>query len=267
MATRTSGRRIITLTTDFGTADHFVGEMKGVILGIAPEARIADITHEIPAFEIGHGAFVIAEASRWFPQKTIHVVVVDPGVGMARRPILIEANGQYFIGPDNGVLAMAYSGIPHKAREITTPKILSQPISRTFHGRDIYAPAAAHLAAGMRPSALGGLIDDHLKLTFYTPQRTARRVWSGTVLHIDRFGNLITNFRLSEFEGLRTRPFQVVIGPVTIGRLALTYADSDPGEAVVIEGSCGLLEISVNQNSAAKMLGCGAGAPVELTLF
>lgn len=267
MATSTSSRRIITLTTDFGTADHFVGVMKGVILGIAPDVRIIDITHEIPPFEIAQGAFLIAEASRWFSKKTIHVVVVDPGVGTARRPVLIEANDQYFIAPDNGVLAMVYADVPHKAREITAAKILSRPVSRTFHGRDIFAPAAAWLAAGMRPASMGKQIDDHLKLAFQTPQRTARRVWSGTVLHIDRFGNLITNFRISEFEGVRTRPFQIAIGPGAISRLALTYADSDPGEPVVVEGSSGFLEISVNQSSAARALGCGVGAPVELTLF
>src|SRR5262245_15753451 len=116
MATRTHSQPVITLTTDFGMSDHFVGAMKGVILGICTRARIVDITHEVPPFEISQGAFLIAEASRWFPPKTVHVVVVDPGVGTSRRPVLIEANGQYFIGPDNGVLAMVYADIPHKAR-------------------------------------------------------------------------------------------------------------------------------------------------------
>jgi S-adenosylmethionine hydrolase len=267
MATRTSGHPVITLTTDFGTSDHFVGAMKGVILAICPNARIVDITHEIPPFEISQGAFIVAEASRWFPKKTIHVVVVDPGVGTSRRPILIEANGQYFIAPDNGILAMMYADIPHKAREINAAKYFRQPVSRTFHGRDIFAPVAAHLAAGVRPASLGKLIDDHLKLAFNKPQRTARRVWCGTILHVDRFGNLISNFHVSEFQDVRTRPFQIVVGPQTISRLALNYADSEPGEAVVIEGSSGFLEVAVNQASAAKILGCGTGAPIDLTLF
>ena len=267
MAMRTSTRPVITLTTDFGTSDHFVGVMKGVILGICPQARIVDISHEVPPFEISQGAFLIAEASRWFPKKAIHVIVVDPGVGTSRRPVLIEANGQYFIGPDNGVLAMVYADVPHKAREITATKYFSQPVSRTFHGRDIFAPVAAHLAAGVRPASFGKLIEDHLKLAFYKPQRTARRVWTGSILHVDRFGNLITNFHVSEFQDVRTRPFQIVAGPRTISRLALAYSDSEPGEPFIIEGSSGFLEVALNQGSAAKGLGCGPGAPVELTLF
>jgi S-adenosylmethionine hydrolase len=267
MATRKGGDPVITLTTDFGGSDHFVAVMKGVILGICPHARIVDISHEIAPFEISQGAFLIAEASRWFPRKTVHVVVVDPGVGTSRRPVLIEANGQYFVGPDNGVLAMVYADVPHKAREITAARYFNEPLSRTFHGRDIFAPVAAHLASGVRPASFGKLIDDHLKLAFYKPQRTAKRVWTGTILHADRFGNLITNFHIEEFPDVRTRPFQMVVGLQTISRLALSYADSDPGEAFVIVGSSGFIEVACNQASAAKVLGCGVGAPVELTLF
>jgi S-adenosylmethionine hydrolase len=241
--------------------------MKGVILGICPETRIVDITHEIPPFEISQGAFLIAEASRWFPKRTVHVVVVDPGVGTSRRPVLIEANGQFYIGPDNGVLAMVYADVPHKAREITAEKYFHQPLSRTFHGRDIFAPVAAHLASGVRASSFGPVIEDHLKLAFFKPQRTSKRAWSGTILHVDRFGNLITNFHIDEFQDVRTRPFQVSVGPRVINRLALNYADSDPGEAFVIVGSSGYLEIACNQASGAKLLGCGTGAPVDLTLW
>lgn len=241
--------------------------MKGVILGICPDARIVDITHEIPPFEISQGAFLVAEASRWFPRGTVHVIVVDPGVGTSRRPVLIEAGGQYYIGPDNGVLAMVYADVPHKAREITAEKYFKQPLSRTFHGRDIFAPVAAHLASGVRASSFGPLIEDHLKLAFLKPQRTSKRTWTGTILHVDRFGNLITNFHMDDFQDVRTRPFQVAVGPRTISRLALNYADSDPGEPFTIQGSSGYLEIACNQAPAAKMLGCGTGAPVELTLY
>jgi S-adenosylmethionine hydrolase len=157
--------------------------------------------------------------------------------------------------------------MPHKAREITASKYFRQPVSRTFHGRDIFAPVAAHLATGVRPASLGKVVEDHLKLAFFKPQRTARRLWCGSILHVDRFGNLITNFHVNEFSDVRTRPFQFIVGPRTITRLALTFADSEPGEACVIEGSSGFLEVAVNQASAAKVLGCGAGAPVELTLF
>src|SRR5258708_5188751 len=151
---------LIPLTTDFGTADHFVAAMKGVIAGIAPRARVVDITHEIPPYEILEGAFIIGEAWRCFPTGTIHVVVVDPGVGSARRPILAEAGGQFFVAPDNGVLSMIYAGVKTKVRVITNTKLIAREVSRTFHGRDIFAPAAAHLARGVPVARFGKLIDD-----------------------------------------------------------------------------------------------------------
>ena len=160
---------------------------------------------------------------------------------------------------------MVYTDAPHTAREITAEKYFLEPLSRTFHGRDIFAPVAAHLARGVRPASFGAEIQDHLKIAFYKPQRTARRVWSGTVLHVDRFGNLITNFQIDEFADVRTRPFEMIIGPQRLRRLALNYADSEPGEAFVIVGSSGYLEIAANQASAAKLLGCGPGAPADLT--
>jgi S-adenosylmethionine hydrolase len=258
---------IVTLTTDFGTREHFAGVMKGVILSICPEASVVDISHEVHPFEISEGAFLIAQAHQYFPAKTVHVVVVDPGVGSARRPILIEAAGQYFIGPDNGVLAMVYSDLTHKAREITAEKYFLQPISRTFHGRDIFAPAAANLAKGARPSSFGKLIDDHLKPAFLKPDRIAKRTWLGAVLHVDRFGNMITNFHIDSFGNVRVRAFEFAIGASKLTRLGLTYAEVDPGEPFVIVGSSGYLEIAANQASAARILGCGTGAPCELTVF
>lgn len=258
---------IVTLTTDFGTREHFAGVMKGVILSICPEAAIVDISHEVHAFEISEGAFLAAQAYPYFPPKTVHVVVVDPGVGSARRPILVEAAGQYFVGPDNGVLAMVYSSIPHKAREITALKYCLEPISRTFHGRDIFAPVAAHLAKGVRPSSVGKLIDDHLKPGFMKPDRIAKRTWVGSVLHVDRFGNLITNFHIDDFGAIRVRAFEFAIGVTKLTRLGLTYAEVDIGEPFVIVGSSGYLEVAANQASAARILGCGSGAPCELTMF
>jgi S-adenosylmethionine hydrolase len=267
MATRKRDRPIITLTTDFGTSDHFAGVLKGVILGICPDAAVVDISHEVRPFEISQGAFLIAQAYPYFPPKTVHVAIVDPGVGSARRPILVEAAGQYFIGPDNGVLAMVYTGIDHRVREITNSKYFLHPVSRTFHGRDIFSPAAAWLASGVRPASIGKRIDDHLKIEFYKPQRTAKRIWTGTVLHVDRFGNLITNFHVEDFPDVRTRPFEMAIGPRKVHRLAINYTDSEPGEVFLIGGSSGYYELSTNQTSAAKLLGCGPGAPVDLTLY
>jgi S-adenosylmethionine hydrolase len=258
---------IVTLTTDFGTRDQFVGVMKGVIRTICPAADLIDISHEVQPFEISEGAFLLSQSYRFFPPKTVHVAVVDPGVGSARRPILVEAAGQIFIGPDNGVLAMVYSDIPHKARAITNEKYFLQPVSRTFHGRDIFAPVAAHAAKGVRPSAFGKIIDDHLKPTFTKPHRASKRLWVGTVLHVDRFGNLITNFHIDEFESVRKNPFELAIGVRTLTQISLTYAGMEPGEPSVILGSSGFLEVAVNQASAARTLGCGPGSPCELTVY
>src|SRR5580658_3645904 len=154
---------ILTLTTDFGASDHYVGAMKGVMLSICPQAQIVDICHDVTPFQIAEGAYVIAQAYECFPKKTVHVVVVDPGVGTARRPILVEAAGQFFIGPDNGVLCMVYSRQKHKVRVIANETYFRKPVSATFHGRDIFAPVAAHLAAGVAPARMGKLIDDYLR--------------------------------------------------------------------------------------------------------
>jgi S-adenosylmethionine hydrolase len=255
---------LITLTTDFGNRDHFVGTMKGVILGIAPRTRIVDISHEIAPFEIADGAFTIAQAWRYFPKKTIHVVIVDPGVGSARRPLLAEAGGHYFIAPDNGVLSIIG---PEKVRHITNDRYFVHPLSRTFHGRDIFAPVAAHLATGIPPARFGKRIEDYLRLTFHLPNRTGKHVWTGAVLKVDRLGNLITNLHIDEFPAVKTRPFDLNVGLEKIARLALTFTECAPGELFAIVGSSGYLEVATNQGSAAKALGCAAGSPVELTLY
>lgn len=258
---------IITLTTDFGATDYFTGAMKGVILGIAPRARIVDITHQITPFMVNEGAFVIAEAARWFPKGTIHVVVVDPGVGTTRRPILVEAAGQRFIGPDNGVFTMIYAAGPHKVREVTSSKVMLKNVSRTFHGRDVFAPAAAHLAAGAPPAGFGKLLRDYIRSETIRPAAVKHNRWSGVVLKVDHFGNLVTNFDMRNFAELRTHAFEILAGRQIVRRLALTYAESGAGEVVAIEGSSGFLEISANQESAAARLGCGVGSPVELEIF
>ncbi len=257
---------IITLTTDFGTSDHFVGTMKGVILGIAPRATIVDITHEIPAYDVGEGAFVIAQAWRYFPKKTVHVIVVDPGVGTARRPILCEAGGQFFIAPDNGVLSMIYDAVPHKVRVISNPKLIRKEISRTFHGRDVFAPAGAHLARGTAATAFGKTVQDYIRSGALKPTQVSRSAWSGVVLKVDRFGNLITNLHIDQFSGVKTKPFELRIGMEKIHRLALTYADTAIGDVFVIVGSSGYLEVAANQASASRIVGCGVGAPVELEI-
>jgi hypothetical protein len=257
-------RPIVTLTTDFGLSDHFAGVLKGVILGIAPAAEIVDITHQVGAFEISEAAFVVAQAYRWFPKKTVHLVVIDPGVGTARRPIVAEAAGQFFVAPDNGVLSMVYARETHEVRAVTSDRHFLKPVSRTFHGRDVFAPTAARLAAGARPAGFGRLIEDYCRLPFAEPARIGKRLWQGTILKTDHFGNLITNLHIVEFPDLATRPFQLVCGQTTFTRLHATFADGAPGEPLLIVGSSGFLEVVANRASAAKLLGCATGAPVEL---
>ena len=258
---------VITLTTDFGASDHFVGAMKGVILSIAPRATVVDITHEIAPQNLTEAAFVIAQAWPYFPKKTIHVTVVDPGVGSSRRPILCEAAGHFFIAPDNGVLSMIYDASKHKTRVIENPKLMAKQISRTFHGRDVFAPAAAHLARGVLPARFGKPVADLIRISALHPSQIAHDTWSGVILKVDHFGNLITNFRIDDFAAIKTRPFEMRIGPERIRRLALTYAQTEIGEIFVIAGSAGYLEIAANQTSAAQILGCGAGAEVQLEIF
>jgi S-adenosyl-L-methionine hydrolase (adenosine-forming) len=265
-------RRIITLTTDFGLSDHFVGVMKGVILGIAPAAQVIDISHGVQPYEIADGAFTIAQAYRYFPKRTIHVVVVDPGVGSARRPLLAEMAGQYFVAPDNGVLSMVIAqekGAREKpkVRHITSERYFLHPVSRTFHGRDVFSPVAAHLAAGVTPAKFGQRIEDYLCASFGEPKQTGKRIWTGTILKVDHFGNLATNFHVDQFPSIRTHAFSMNAGLQRITRLALTFSECTPGELFVVVGSSGYLEIAASQSSAAQALGCSAGSPVELTIY
>lgn len=257
---------ILTLTTDFGSSDHYVGAMKGVILGICPRAQIVDISHEVAPFEVAEGAYTVSQAYRCFPKGTIHVVVVDPGVGTARRPILVEGGGQYFVAPDNGVLSMVLAREKHKVRLISNERYFRQPVSRTFHGRDIFAPVAAHLGVGVPAAQFGKVIHDYVRAEFEKPRPNGARSWMGRILKIDRFGNLVTNFHAGEFD-LVGKSFTLAIGMTEVVRMVRTYADATPGELFAIEGSSGYLEVSVNQGSAARQVGCQAGSVAELTFW
>jgi S-adenosylmethionine hydrolase len=241
---------IITLTTDFGLSDPFVGIMKGVILGIAPGARVVDITHEIPSHDIAEAAFAIDFAHRYFPDRSIHVVVVDPGVGSARRPIAAAVRGQVFVAPDNGVLARILEA-PAEVYHITNTGLFRRPVSRTFHGRDIFAPVAAHLASGTALASIGSRIEDYVMLPASTRP---------SVLRVDKFGNVITNLRLDDLPA----GFAIRIGGRSVRRLLDSYEDAAAGEVFAIEGSAGFIEISVKRGSAAKTLQVGAGAEIEV---
>ena len=258
---------LITLTTDFGLSDHFVGAMKGVIAGIAPAARVVDITHGVAPYNVNEAAFLLSQTWPCFPKGTIHVVVVDPGVGSTRKPLLVEAGGQYFVGPDNGVFSLLYDSAPHKVRVLSNPKMMRRKISRTFHGRDVFAPAAAHLAKGTKPAVFGKSMGDYVRMPSLTPEQMASHTWRGAILKVDRFGNLITNFPEKDFEDVKTRPFELRAAQERIHRLALNYSETEPGEIFVIVGSSGYLEIAANQASAAEKLGYSADSPIELEIF
>ncbi len=254
---------ILTLTTDFGLEDHFVAAMKGVILSIAPQARLVDVTHQIRPHAIAEAAFTVAEAARCFPKGTVHLVVVDPGVGTARRAILAEAGGQRFVAPDNGVLSLALARGRCHVREITAARYFRRPVSKTFHGRDIFAPVAAHLARGVAPAAFGRLVRDFVRSDFAEPEDLGGGRWHGCVLKADRFGNLVTNFDTERFGGLRSGQFVLKVGRRRVTARVETFAKASAGQLVLLAGSAGYLEIAVNQGSAEKLTGCAAGDVVE----
>jgi len=256
---------IITLLTDFGASDHYAGAMKGVILGICTDARLVDITHEIEPYDITGAAFTLSQAWSCFPKGTVHLIVVDPGVGGTRRALIAEADGHLFVEPDNGVLSLVS---PHlAAREITEEQFFRQPVSRTFHGRDIFGPTAGRLAMGHDPAEFGAAIADPVILPISTPAEKNSGVWEGVVLRVDRFGNIITNFHSDLFAKDRHAKFEIRIGDAVIVRLAESYNQVSTGDLFVIAGSSGYLEISVNKGSAANLLRSVAGAPVHLKKY
>jgi hypothetical protein len=258
---------VITLLTDFGLSDHYVAAMKGVILGICPHAQLVDISHEVTPYAITEAAYTLGQAWPCFPPGTIHLIVVDPGVGSARRPIVAEAAGHYFVTPDNGVLSMLYAAVPaHTVREITAAGFFRKPVSRTFHGRDIFAPVAAHLANGAEAAEFGEIIGEYQYLDFARPVSTGPHSWTGTVLKIDRFGNLISNFASADFGRLANEPFEMRVGNRRVSRLAASYAEMEPGCLFAIAGSAGYLEISCNQESAARTAGAVAGGSMNLMI-
>jgi S-adenosylmethionine hydrolase len=260
-------RPVITLLTDFGIADHYVAAMKGVILTICPQAELVDISHDVTPFAIAEGAYALAQAWRYFPKGTVHLAVVDPGVGSARRAIVAEVSGHRFVAPDNGLLTMVLeSGPSHKIREITAWRYFHQPVSNTFHGRDIFAPVAAHLAKGVLTSRLGKLVVDPVVGSFAKPIQLSRNRWLGTILKVDRFGNIITNFDWATFQSIASARFGLKLAGKALTTYSATYADAPAGKLFAIHGSTGYIEISINQSHAASMLGASPGVPVELKL-
>ena len=257
--------KIITLLTDFGTQDIYVGVMKGVILSICPEAKIVDLTHEIPPQGVTTAAWQIHNSYRYFPEHTIHVAVVDPGVGTCRRGILIKGGGHCFVGPDNGIFSLVCGHLKeYEAYSLNKEEFFWNRVTPTFHGRDIFAPVAAHIACGMRPEELGNPITDNVLLPV-AQVRSDDLVLRGEVIYIDRFGNLITNVSKEEFSDfIQNRPFLIKIGDAVVTSLHRTYADSKPHDIIALFGSNDYLEIAKNAGSAAKTLGISPGTAVRI---
>ena len=258
---------IITLTTDYGTNDHLVGTLKGVILKINPDVTIVDITHEVAPYDLLDGALAIASAYRYFPARTIHVVIVDPGVGTERRPLLVSGETQYFVAPDNGVLSLVYEQeTALLVRHATAEHYFLQPVSKTFHGRDIFAPVAGWLSKGWQSASMGEEISDYKRFALPKP-KAADGVTQGTVLRMDHFGNLLTNFRPDDMPdgALKSGTLKMQVNGKEVKRLVETFAQGEPGEPVALVGSSGFIEIAVNKGNAARVVGAGRGAAVVVT--
>ena len=261
---------IITLTTDFGTNDHFVGTMKGVILGIVPEAQIVDISHAVQAFDVLDGALTISQAYSYFPTGTVHVVVVDPGVGAARRPIIASSDGFHFVAPDNGVLSMVYAKEERiHVRHITSEHYFVQPVSNTFHARDIFAPVAAYLAKQVDSHKFGEEIEDYAKFSVPKFKAMDKTHIRGVVLKVDRFGNLITNITPLDTPMIfKEKPakFKITVGSREITSIVNSYAEGTPNEVFGILNSMGFLEIAANRAAAAQLAGAAKGAEVIVAI-
>ena len=255
---------LITLTTDFGLTDPFAGIMKGVIASRAPDVRVVDLTHGIPPQDVVAGALVLRHAVPYFPPGTVHVAVVDPGVGSARRALCVETGHGVLVGPDNGLLSLAAP--PADVRRIvhlTEERFFLSPRSATFHGRDVFAPVAAALATGTPPSALGTPVAEMQRLELPTPVRDGRSV-RGQVIYVDRFGNLSSNVGAELLAALPRPPVSIAIRDVRLRGVAPSYASVAPGEPVAVVNSWGLLEIAVRDGSARERLGARLGEPIVI---
>ena len=256
---------IVTLTTDFGTNDHLVAAMKGVILNINPAARIVDISHNVTPYDILDGALCVGNAYKYFPSRTIHVVIVDPGVGTDRRPILVSGEKQFFVAPDNGILSMVFEREACTVRHITAEHYFLNPVSPTFHGRDIFAPTAGWLSKTLQTEAFGEVITDHVRFAMPKAKAVGQTV-KGVILRVDAFGNLMTNLTEEEIPigALDGGPIKMAVNGKQVLRFARTFASGNPGEPIAVVGSAGYIEIAVNRGNAARTLGANRGTEVTL---
>ena len=255
---------LITLTTDFGIRDNFVGVMKGVILGINPQAGIVDLAHDLPAHDVPQGAFSLFTSYKYFPAGTIHLAVVDPGVGSSRAILAVRVRGHVFVAPDNGLISYILDEAPaDDVRRVENSRVRLASVSRTFHGRDVMAPAAAHLSLGMLMEDLGPGLQSVVRLPSFFARENPEGV-EGRVVYVDRFGNLITNIPNENLTApARGRP-TIIAGPVTIHGLAASYSSVPPGAYLAVTGSSGFLEIARNMERAEKAPDLGAGSMVAV---
>lgn len=261
-------QRLVTITSDFGVNDHYVGTMKGVIVNINPDVQIVDICNAVQSFDILDGALTIAQSYRYFPSDTIHLVVVDPGVGTTRRPILVMTEKHIFVAPDNGVLSLVYEGEERiSVRHITSEHYFLQPTSSTFQGRDIFAAVAGYLSKGMEVAKFGEEITDYVRFSAPKPKPVDAQTIKGVVLKVDKFGNLVTNITPKELPQLFAAAppaFKATVGRATVTSMRQSYAGGNQGEVFALLNSMGFLEIASNRGSAAQLAGAGKG--VEVTV-
>lgn len=262
--------RLITFTTDFGVSDHLVGAMKGVILKLNPDARIVDISNSVHSFDILDGALTIAQTYSYFPADTVHMVVVDPGVGTNRRPLLVVTEKHIFLAPDNGVLSLVYEREERlSVRHITSEHYFLQPISNTFHGRDVFAPCAGWLSKGVQVEKFGEEVTDFARFGAPKPKLVNPQLLKGVVLKTDKFGNLITNFTVNDLPQLFTPtppPFKMVIGTKEVTILRTAYAQGMHNEIFAIVGSMGFIEIATNRGAASRLLSADRGTEIGFVI-
>jgi S-adenosylmethionine hydrolase len=257
--------QLLTLTTDFGTGSCAVAVMKGVLLSINPALRLVDVSHGIPPQDIHHAAFVLAEALPYFPSGTIHVIVVDPGVGTDRALLHVEAGSQQLLAPDNGcwnLVAERLTDSP-RVRRLAEPRFWRHPVSNTFHGRDILAPVAAQLSLGLQVAELGPVVTSWVRLVKPVLKLAEDRL-AGEITLVDPFGNLQTSIPADVFQRLARGGVRVRVGPHEIPRVVRAYGDAQPGEVVALVSSSDCLEIAIVQGNAGRVLGVAAGTPVEV---
>ena len=261
--------RLVTFTTDFGLNDHFVGTMRGVITTINPSAQIIDICNNVQSFDILDGALTISQAYRYFPSDTVHVVVVDPGVGTTRRPLLVQTEKHIFIAPDNGVLSLVYDREERlSVRHITSEHYFLQPVSSTFQGRDIFAAIAGWLSKGVEPAKFGEEITDFIRFATPKPKALSPTQLKAVVLKADKFGNLITNISEADapaFFGENTPDFKLTVGRAEITKLKRTFAEGATGELFAVVGSMGYIEIVANKANASQAAQAAKGAEIQIT--